>query len=80
VVRGVRRVLRGCIWRAVCRCCGQRTRCSPRCWTRNQQLARNLAFSTIDGREKVVQAFARHVDAFRWNWTPQLVDEWFGDL
>jgi hypothetical protein len=29
---------------------------------RNQQLARNLAFSTINGREKAVQAFARHAD------------------
>lgn len=47
---------------------------------RNQQLARNLAFSTIDGREKAVQAFARHANAFPWDWTPQLVDEWFGDL
>jgi hypothetical protein len=31
---------------------------------RNQQLARNLAFSTIGGREKAVRAFARHADAF----------------
>ena len=31
---------------------------------RNQQLARNLAFSTINGREKVVGAFVRHADAF----------------
>lgn len=47
---------------------------------RNQQLARNLAFSTINGREKTVQSFARHAGAFPWDWTPQLVDEWFGDL
>lgn len=47
---------------------------------RNQQLARNLALSTIDVREKAVQAFARHADAFRWRWTPQLADEWFSDL
>jgi len=47
---------------------------------RNQQLARNLAFSTINGREKVVQAFARHADASPWLWTAQMVDEWLGDL
>ncbi|MCI2424368.1 site-specific integrase [Saccharopolyspora sp. K220] len=47
---------------------------------RNQQLARNLALSTIDGREKAVRAFARHADAFPWHWTPQLLDEWFSDL
>lgn len=47
---------------------------------RNQQLARNLAFSTIEGREKVVRAFARHADAFPWAWSPQMVDEWLGDL
>jgi integrase/recombinase XerC len=47
---------------------------------RNQQLARNLAFCTINGREKTVQAFARHADAFPWHWTPKLVDDWFGDL
>lgn len=47
---------------------------------RNQQLARNLAFSTIEGREKVVHAFARHADAFPWVWSPQMVDEWMGDL
>ncbi|MFG2563742.1 tyrosine-type recombinase/integrase, partial [Streptomyces sp. NPDC048496] len=47
---------------------------------RNQQLARNLAFSTIEGREKVVQAFTRHADTFPWEWSPQMVDEWMGDL
>jgi integrase/recombinase XerC len=47
---------------------------------RNQQLARNLAFSTINGREKAVGAFARHADAFPWHWSAQLVDEWLGDL
>ncbi len=43
---------------------------------RNQQLARNLAFSTIEGREKAVRAFTRHSDAFPWTWAPQKVDEW----
>jgi integrase/recombinase XerC len=47
---------------------------------RNQQLARRLAFSTIEGREKTVKAFALHADAFPWAWTPQMVDEWLGDL
>ena len=46
---------------------------------RHQQLARNLAFSTINGREKAVQAFARHADAFPWLWSAQLMDEWLGD-
>jgi site-specific recombinase XerD len=47
---------------------------------RNQQLARNLAFSTIGGREKAVRAFARHCDAYPWRWTATQVDEWLGDL
>jgi len=47
---------------------------------RNQQLARNLAFSTISSREKIVQAFARHADAYPWQWMPRMVDEWLGDL
>jgi integrase/recombinase XerC len=47
---------------------------------RNQQLARNLALSTISGREKALQAFARHTDAFPWHWLAKQVDEWLGDL
>jgi integrase len=47
---------------------------------RNQQLARNLAFSTIEGRERAVRAFAAHAEASPWQWTPQLVDEWCTDL
>lgn len=47
---------------------------------RNQQLARNLAFSTIEQRERKVQAFFRYTNAFPWEWTPQLADEWFADL
>ncbi len=47
---------------------------------RNQQLARNLALSTINGRERKVRAFAAHADAFLWNWSSTLADEWFGDL
>ncbi|OEJ49668.1 hypothetical protein BGK72_01465 [Streptomyces agglomeratus] len=34
---------------------------------RNQQLARNLALSTINGRERKARAFAAHADAFPWN-------------
>ena len=47
---------------------------------RNQQLARNLAFSTISGRERVVQVFVRHAEAFPWHWSAQMVDEWSSDL
>jgi site-specific recombinase XerD len=47
---------------------------------RNQQLARNLAFSTIEGRERSVRAFARHCGALPWLWSPQLADEWFTDI
>lgn len=47
---------------------------------RNQQLARNLALSTINGRERKVRAFATHADAFPWSWSSTLADEWFGDL
>jgi site-specific recombinase XerC len=47
---------------------------------RNQQLARNLAFSTAGGRERVVRAFAVRADAFPWQWTPLLAGEWCTDL
>ncbi|MGH3717386.1 MAG: hypothetical protein ACRDRI_00805 [Pseudonocardiaceae bacterium] len=47
---------------------------------RNQQLARNLGLSTIDQREKRLRAFGEYADAFPWVWTPQVADEWFGDL
>ncbi|MFF0613372.1 tyrosine-type recombinase/integrase [Nocardia tengchongensis] len=47
---------------------------------RNQQLARNLAFSTINSREKAVQAFTTHADEFPWAWSSQMADEWLGDL
>jgi site-specific recombinase XerD len=46
----------------------------------NQQLARNLARSTIEGRENTVRAFAGYVNAFPWQWSPAMVDEWLGDL
>jgi hypothetical protein len=47
---------------------------------RNQQLARNLALSTITQRATRLRAFLAHADAFPWQWTPQQADEWFGDL
>ncbi len=46
----------------------------------SQQLARNLARSTVEGRESTVKAFAAHVNAFPRQWTPSMVDEWLGDL
>jgi integrase/recombinase XerC len=47
---------------------------------RAQQLARNLAFITIDKRLNVVRAFTTHADAYPWAWRPQMLDEWLGDL
>lgn len=47
---------------------------------RNQQLARNLALSTIEKRAGRLRAFFEYVGAFPWQWTPQHADEWFGDL
>jgi integrase/recombinase XerC len=44
----------------------------------NQQLARNLARSTVEGRENTVKAFAAYVNVFPWQWTPAMVDEWLG--
>jgi integrase/recombinase XerC len=47
---------------------------------RNQQLARRLAFSTVEQRERMVRAFAAHSQSYPWLWTAQLVDEWMTDL
>ncbi|WP_243713005.1 site-specific integrase [Actinomadura sp. 6K520] len=47
---------------------------------RNQQLARRLAFSTVESRQRMVRAFTEHADAFPWDWTPQMVDDWMTDL
>jgi hypothetical protein len=46
----------------------------------NQQLARNLARSTVEGRENSVKAFASYVNALPWQWSPAMIDEWLGDL
>ncbi|MEV4899660.1 hypothetical protein AB0K48_61165, partial [Nonomuraea sp. NPDC055795] len=48
--------------------------------SRNQQLARNLALSTIDKRIGRLRTFLRHAEAFPWQWSAQHADEWFGDL
>jgi integrase/recombinase XerD len=47
---------------------------------RNQQLSRNLAFSTIDAREKIVRRLMAFTNEYPWNWAPHHVDEFFGDL
>jgi integrase/recombinase XerC len=46
---------------------------------RNQQLARNLAFGTINGREAEIRRFVGEAGEYPWRWSPQLVDEWLGD-
>jgi integrase/recombinase XerC len=46
----------------------------------SQQLARNLAPGTVEGRQRAVRAFAVHAGAWPWAWTPQMVDEWCTDL
>lgn len=47
---------------------------------RNQQLARNLQFATIDQRLRLVQRFMDHVNEDPWNWTPAMVEEFSADL
>jgi integrase/recombinase XerC len=47
---------------------------------RAQQLARNLAFTTIEKRLNAVRAFTNHADAFPWSWRSQMLDDWLGDL
>jgi len=47
---------------------------------RNQMMARNLAVSTIEARQRQVRAFAEHTHTFPWEWSPAMADEWFADL
>ena len=47
---------------------------------RNQQLAGNLARSTVEGREATVRAFAGYVSACPWARAPAMADERLGDL
>jgi integrase/recombinase XerC len=46
---------------------------------RNQQLARNLAFGTINSREAEIRRFVTDAGEYPWRWSAQLVDEWLGD-
>lgn len=46
----------------------------------SQQLARNLAAGTVEGRRRMVRAFANHADAYPWAWTAQMVDDSCADL
>lgn len=46
----------------------------------SQQAARNLSFSTMEGRVRAVRAFARHCDEPPWRWSAAGVDQWGGDL
>jgi integrase/recombinase XerC len=47
---------------------------------RSQQVARNLALTTIEGRRARVQALTEHANAFPWQWTAAMVDDWCADL
>lgn len=47
---------------------------------RRQQLSRNLSFSTIGSRARLVERFIAHNNEMPWHWTVQHVDEFFGDL
>ena len=47
---------------------------------RRQQLARNLAPSTIETGARVLRRFARATQQFPWAWTPATLEAWVGDL
>lgn len=47
---------------------------------RNQQLCRNLAHETVEGRIRLVERFISYTNEFPWTWTPAMVEEFFGDL
>lgn len=46
---------------------------------RNQMLARNLAFSTIESRLRLARRFAEDLNEYPWTWSPAMFDEWLGD-
>lgn len=46
---------------------------------RNQQLARNLSFATINVRDAQIRRFVADVGEYPWHWSAQMVDEWLGD-
>jgi integrase/recombinase XerD len=47
---------------------------------RNQQLCRNRALDTIDGRVRLVERFLAYTNKFPWTWTPAMAEEFFADL
>ena len=47
---------------------------------RNQQLSRNLQADTISQRERFVQRFLDCTNEYPWVWTPNMAEEFFGDL
>lgn len=47
---------------------------------RNQQLCRNLAHDTIEGRIRLVERFVAYTNEFPWTWMPAMVEEFFSDL
>ncbi len=44
---------------------------APATGRRNQQLARWLAFSTVEQRERMVRAFAAHAESYPWLSVPE---------
>lgn len=46
---------------------------------RNQQLARNLSFGTVESRERLVRRFRHFADAGPWAWAAADADEFFTD-
>lgn len=46
---------------------------------RKQQLARNLAFQTIEQRERLVRRFQDSIGEYPWSWSAAHADEFFGD-
>jgi len=46
---------------------------------RNQMLSRNLAFSTIATRQRMVEKFHESTNEYPWTWSAAMMDEWLGD-
>jgi len=47
---------------------------------RRQQLARHLAFRTIDARVAMVRRFQAFTNSYPWQWSPSDFEEWVGEL
>jgi integrase/recombinase XerC len=47
---------------------------------RNQQLARNLSFATIEARERLMCRFRHYTGADPWHWTATDAEEFFTEL